>query len=183
MTTPETWLRLDERTNALDNLEMCDYVLRTLPDPIRWKWAIITLHQALYGFAVAAVKGTDALSVLKNPADLNSHLISIWEAVRRTKDQSYIGPSGQPLVISKEEEHAIERLVNEFRNGFEHFAPTGWSIEVSGMSRILAHILRVIQGIAIGTHALRFYDINEERRLHEALSRVASVLQVSLPAA
>jgi hypothetical protein len=174
---------LDERTNAVDNLEMVDHFLRTLPNPICWKWAIIALHQALYGYAIAAVHGTDPLSVRKNPADPDSLLISIWEALHRTKDPLFSSPGGKPLVTSQDEDHAIERLVKEFRNGFEHFAPAGWSIDVSGMSQIFVHILRVIKGIAIGTHSIRFYDDLEEHRLHEALSRVTTMLQSNLPTA
>jgi hypothetical protein len=54
------WLRPDELSNAIDNLEMCGHFLATLPHPVRWKWGILALHQAIYGFAICAVKGTDA---------------------------------------------------------------------------------------------------------------------------
>ena len=130
---------------------MCARVLETLPEPIRWKWAIIALHQALYGFAVAAVRGPDFAPVLKNPNDLNSHLISVWEAIDRAKRVECLRPGGVPLVTLPEEDKAIEKLGEEFRNGFEHFRPMTWSIEVSGMPTIVARVLRVVEGIALDT--------------------------------
>jgi hypothetical protein len=183
MTSPENWLRLDERSNALDNLRMCEHFLRALPDSIRWKWAIVALHQALYGFAIAAVQGTDASSVRKNPDDPNSHLISIWEALRRAKDPRYLRPGGIPLVTTPEEDKALNRLVSEFRNGFEHFAPAGWSIEVSGMHEILGRVLRLIEGVAIGTQSVRYWDDAEEQEARDAVARVAKALRPGSAAA
>ena len=87
----DVWLRLDEVENAIDNLEACGLFLQEFPEPIRWKWAIIALHQALYGFAVAAIQGSDSTSVLKNPADHSSQLISFWEALKRTRNRDSCG--------------------------------------------------------------------------------------------
>jgi hypothetical protein len=171
------WLRLDERSNALDNLHMCDHVLGALPDPIRWKWAVIALHQALYGFALAAVQGTDALSVRRDPNNPDSQVISIWEALRRTKNPAYLWPGGAPLVLTPQEERSVNRLVSEFRNGFEHFAPAGWSIEVSGMPELLGHVLRVIEGVAIRTRSVRYWDEAEERNVRDAIAQVSEALR------
>ena len=161
MSTPENWLQLDERSNALDNLKMCEHVLSHLPDPIRWKWAIIAMHQALYGFALAAIQGTNCNSVRRDPTNPESHVIPVRVALGRAKNAQYLWPDGTPLVTTPEEEHAVERVVNEFRNGFEHFAPAAWSIEVSGMPGLLSGVLRVVEGIAIGTNSVRYWDVDE----------------------
>ncbi len=165
----DEWLRLDERTNALDNLEQCEFFLRTIPGPIRWKWAIIALHQACYGFAVAAVQGTNPSVV-----DANDHprLISFWEAINLVEG----------LNISKDEKQAIDRLVKELRNSIEHFKPGYWSIGVSGMPNILGHVLRVIEGI-VRTGGVVFINKTEEQRFYGALSRLAATLGVQLPSA
>ena len=183
MSSPENWLRLNERTNALDDLCMCEHFLRALPDPIRWKWAIIALHQALYGFALAAVQGTDATSVRKHPDRPDSHVISVWEALRRAKDPRHLWPGGTPLSTTPEEDQSLNRLVSEFRNGFEHFAPAGWSIEVTGMPMILGRVLRIIEGVAIGTGSVRYWDDAEEREVREAIARVAAALRPDSAAA
>ena len=48
------WLYLDELENAIDNLEMVPHFLEEINSTMKWKWTIIALHQALYGFAVCA---------------------------------------------------------------------------------------------------------------------------------
>ena len=183
MTESLEWLRLDERTNAIDNLEMCSYFLRNLPEPRRWKWAIIAIHQALYGFAVAAVQGTNSSSVLKTPSDPRSPLISVWEALRRVKDPKHLWPGTVALVTSPEEDRAIDRVATEFRNAFEHFAPSSWSIEVAGLPTLLGHVLRVIHGIAMGAESRHVFQAEDLKRLRAGLAATASDLGVLLPAA
>ncbi|HET6679789.1 MAG TPA: hypothetical protein VFG84_01200 [Gemmatimonadaceae bacterium] len=166
----------------MDNLEMCSRFLRELDEPIRWKWAIIAAHQALYAFAVMAVQGTDACSVLERPEDPSSRLISFWEALKRAKDPKYLWSGTTPLVTTPEEDRALERVVKEFRNGFEHFAPAGWSIEVSGMPALLGRVLRVIHGVSIGAQSGHVYDADEAVRLRNALGAAAVELGMELPA-
>jgi hypothetical protein len=172
------WLRLDERTNALDNLDMALFFLRTLPEPMRWKWVILASHQALYGFAVAAVQGTDALSVLKIPDNPNSDLISVWEALRRVQDVRYLWPGSTPLSMTLEESAAVKRVGKEFRNGFEHFAPASWSIEVTGMPLILSRFMRVVHGIAIGTQSIQFSE-SEGDRVRTTIAAIGTELRLT----
>lgn len=56
----ESFLELDERENAIDNLEMAAYFLENIHTNMKWKWEIIAIHQALYGFLICALQGTDA---------------------------------------------------------------------------------------------------------------------------
>lgn len=49
------WLRLTEKTNALDYLEKaCDFIRQTETNVYAWKWIILALHGALYEFAICA---------------------------------------------------------------------------------------------------------------------------------
>jgi len=52
------WLHLDKTDNAIDFLEATARFLETIPDETKWKWVSISLHGALYGFAICAVQGT-----------------------------------------------------------------------------------------------------------------------------
>jgi hypothetical protein len=55
-----TWLQLTEETNALDYLDKAVlYIRETQTTPTAWKWVILGLHGALYGFAICALKGTN----------------------------------------------------------------------------------------------------------------------------
>jgi hypothetical protein len=53
------WLSLSEETNALDYLEKAHlFILKIEVEAISWKWVILALHGALYGFAISALRGT-----------------------------------------------------------------------------------------------------------------------------
>jgi len=54
------WLRFTEEDNALDYLEKASfYISQTEKDKKSWKWVILCLHGALYGFSICAIKGTN----------------------------------------------------------------------------------------------------------------------------
>lgn len=163
------WLRLDERENAIDNLEMVGRLLGSIHSEHRWKWGILALHQALYGFAISAVQRSDPLSVLRDPEDHESHLISIHQALRRCRTGH---PGMLTLTTSPEEERALDLLIRHFRNGFEHFRPAAWSIETTGMPDIFRHVLRVVRYIALDSGGVRYYEEDQEPRVRSALSDV-----------
>jgi len=171
------WLRLDELSNAIDNLEMCAQFVATLPHPVRWKWAILALHQALYGFAICAVKGTDDTSVLKpRKSSKEPKLISIWEALRRADDTQFLWPGSAPIQLTSPERKALERLFSEFRNGFEHFQPAGWSIEVSGMPSLFRTALGPLRRLALEQGSVRYYSQTDRDRVSAGITRLEGLV-------
>ena len=59
------WLRTDEALEAITSLEMaCDQLPKVMDNPHYWKWVVISLHNALQGYMVLALKGSDGLNVL-----------------------------------------------------------------------------------------------------------------------
>ena len=58
------WLRLTEKTNALDYLEKAyDFIRQTETSVLAWKWVILALHGALYGFAICACQRANRYNV------------------------------------------------------------------------------------------------------------------------
>ncbi|MEH7084797.1 hypothetical protein V7139_18950 [Neobacillus drentensis] len=57
-------LRTDELENAIDYLEKAAYHFNNRENDYWFKWLMISLHGALYGFGVCAVKGTSTERVL-----------------------------------------------------------------------------------------------------------------------
>jgi len=53
-------IRIDEYDNVIDNLEMAAHFLEHISPSIKWKWVTIAIYQALYGFLICALQGTDA---------------------------------------------------------------------------------------------------------------------------
>lgn len=59
------WLRVDERNDVLVSLSLCLRCLQSLDeDPGLWKWAILSLHNALQGAMVCHLSGTAQLGGL-----------------------------------------------------------------------------------------------------------------------
>ena len=174
------WLRLDEQENAIDNLEMVHHFLTGIESERKWKWAIIALHQALYGFLISALRGTDGRLLLKPPSrkkPQERQLIGIWEALKRMKDpDSFIWVNAKPLETDSEDDFAIDRLINGFRNEFEHFKPKQWSIEVSGMPKILLTVLGVIEYIALQSNTVIYRSDREEEIVTETISSIKLAL-------
>lgn len=168
------WLRLDELSNAIDNLEMCGHFLATLPHPVRWKWGILALHQAIYGFAICAVKGTDDMSVLQRRR--GPRLISIWEALKRANDPQFLWLGAAPIQLTQVETEALQKLFAEFRNGFEHFQPAGWSIEVSGMPSLFRTGVGLLRRLALEQGSVRYYSTRERDRVSEGIACLEALL-------
>lgn len=58
-------LRTDELDNAIDYLEKAAFYFNNRDDNYWFKWLMISLHGALYGFGVCAVKGISNERVLE----------------------------------------------------------------------------------------------------------------------
>ena len=172
------WLRLSQLENAIDNLEMAAYFLENIESEIKWKWSVIALHQALYGFAISASSGLIEKTVTKPSKKFpDGELIPIWRAINLTKESSESSLDRyEPLVLSVEEEWSIKKLVDEFRNGFEHFSPGLWSIEISGMPKIFTHIIRVIRFLAIESKRINS-SFDDEKRISIALKKIETYLK------
>jgi hypothetical protein len=150
------YLRLTEELNALDFFEKTVIFLReTDKSDVAWKWVVIGLHGALYGFAVSACHGTDSSSVVEN-----DHLISFDEAVKRCVK----GRAGNPLVLSPKERESVRWLQKILRNRFEHYRPCRWSIELHGFPTLALNCVRVIETLA--TETSRSVHLNREQRAH-----------------
>ncbi|WP_342045972.1 hypothetical protein [Bacillus sp. OTU530] len=65
----KTILRTNELENAIDYLGKAAYYFNNREDSYWFKWLMISLHGALYGFGVCAIKGTSpSLRVLDKPS-------------------------------------------------------------------------------------------------------------------
>ncbi|MFD9363031.1 hypothetical protein ACFWAE_14415 [Priestia megaterium] len=112
--------RTNEVENAIDYLEQAAKFFEDVENPHRFKWLMISLHGALYGFGVCAIKGTrsyhnvikeikmNSKKVKTKKAELESllsefdfdldsmltlnvsELISIWTVLDRCKSEQYM---------------------------------------------------------------------------------------------
>ena len=119
----------NELENAIDYLEQVNYYHTAIEYQHRFKWLMLSLHGALYGFSVLAIKGTDASQTVFKPLDkvINKpkKLKEIRDAMAKYHDESddiYIDSyvqyeHGQLLGIYD----AIERCQNgDYMNRYTH---------------------------------------------------------------
>lgn len=157
----EKWLRLSEEKNAIDYLGKAAFFIKSVSENYNdWKWVIIGLHGALYGFAIAACRGTDSRSVVTK----RGRLISFWQALKRCQDPNNMKMliHSKHLILTENQKESIEAFKSVFRNEFEHFKPKGWSIEIHGMPEIAIDVLEVIRFLALETNT--YVHLNEDDR-------------------
>ena len=159
------YIRFSDETNALDYLERAsEFIKQTLTDDRAWKWVILSLHSALYGFAISACKHSDYNSVVRTTKKGVKKLITFDEALRMCKDHSRMATlsGGRPLNLSSSQEYSIKLLKKKLRNKFEHRIPGIWSIEIHGLPRISIDILDVVRFLTVETH--RYQHLNQSQR-------------------
>jgi hypothetical protein len=159
------WIRFTEETNALDYLERAgEFIAQAEEDPRAWKWVVLALHGALYGFSIAACKGTDYQTVVRKTKKGTEHLVSLDEALTMCADPDWMGTlhGGLALDLTASQKDSIRELKKTFRNNFEHYVPRGWSIEIHGFPQIAMDVLDVISFLAIET--FRYQHLNQSQR-------------------
>ena len=140
------FLSLDEKDNAINSLEMAVHFLRSIDSDIYlWKWVVIALHNAMYGFMICALTKSNYNNVCepgKKKRGSLGKLISFNEALRRVQSKDHIlgYVNTTPLALTKEQAEDVKTLSEMLRNNFEHFMPMGWSIEISGMPDLLKSV-------------------------------------------
>ncbi len=160
-----TFLRLTEETNALDYLRRAvDFVLITERDRLAWKWVVLGLHGALYGFAISALQGTNPDRVVRTSKKGHEWLIDFDTALERCQDQAHMNMTinSRVLVVTEAQRHAIRLLKGTLRNNLQHYKPMGWSIELHGMPQMSLAILDIIRFLALDTG--NFVSLKESRR-------------------
>jgi hypothetical protein len=173
------YYRTDEKENAIDFLETAA-AFYSGNHRHKWKWLTISLHGALYGFAVLAIQGTNPDRVVqqdgrKASKQTKKKLITLWEALERCESEADMLQYAHScrLKISADERLAINNLSDGFRNNFEHFMPKLWSIEVSGFPAIANHVCRVIRFLALESGNV-FLNPRQRNKVVRALNILSS---------
>jgi hypothetical protein len=161
----EKWLRFTAETNALDFLERAgQFIQQTEFDIKAWKWVILSLHGALYGFAICACRSTNLENIIHRTKNGIERLITLDKALLICQDKEWMGTlyCGRPLILTARQKYSIKMLKKSLRNNFEHFKPKGWSIEIHGLPGIAIDILDIIRFLAVET--FRYQHLNQSQR-------------------
>ena len=150
------------------------------------------LHSALQGAMVCHLSGTAQLGALtKNSAkqwlELHEKQACAEPPRERVADApelfSRLGSSerriehqcGAVLGITDSQRQSFHRL-HSLRNGFTHFQPKGWCIEIDFIKTILSDALDVLALIAEDPWPFRHMSQNERDDLESKMTEICSLL-------
>ena len=190
-------LSTDEFEEMVDAVEhSADLSSQVKKFPRRWKWLILSLHQAVQGTLVCTLRGVDTagINVLNNknakemwqwldvdsrktphPAAPLERLAPMLDLFKRVKNTKHL-QDPQRLTATPQINWDIKKL-NSLRNEFGHFVPKSFSLEISGLPRIASHCCNVIEHLAL-VHPTFAHHMtgNKNRRLRQAIAALRSNL-------
>ena len=173
------YLNVSEESNALDYLEQaCAHIQRTADDKMAWKWVVLCLHGALYGFAVCAAKGTNAEATVTKT---NGKLLDFSDAIKRCQNAKRMKMTvfSQPLVLTRNQKNSVKRLHEVFRNQFIHYKPKLWFIEIHDFPLIALYGLEVIQFLALETGNYTHLSLSEKHKIKTLMFRTMRWIRTS----
>jgi hypothetical protein len=175
------WLRIEEHTNAYNYLEMVKYFLSVTESNVNyWKWVMISLHGAIYGFAVSSIRGTNSESVVLKTRK-GERLISFNEALKRCQDKSWMQYAllNKVLVLNSSQNDSIRKMKDIFRNEFMHFKPKGWSIEIHDFPIIALDCLEVLRFLGIQAYSGYRHNQNKQRKVKSIVFQCKQLIKKS----
>ncbi|MDK2980174.1 MAG: hypothetical protein PWQ55_521 [Chloroflexota bacterium] len=191
----ENWLRIDEEQQALLSLEFVNHQINKIEENLlNWEWVLIGIHNALQGFMVLALQGTDGLNVLNEKSakewmetyndgcekNLNLRLNSfpnLYENIQSPRMQIF-GIS--EIFTPKGTQNLSVRQLNKYRNEFIHFLPKGWSIEISGFPRIVIDCIDIITFLAFDSNNILWSDDDQEQKVKQLCSEIKKIANALL---
>lgn len=141
------YARFTDGSHSLDYLEKAvRFIEGAANKPEDWKWAVLAVHGALYGFMICNLQGTDPDSVCTGGK--KQRLIDFNEALGRCQDPASANHGGFPKVLhlTQTQKRALHKL-HDFRNRFVHYRAVFWSIAVVEMRGTLMNAWEVLQAV------------------------------------
>ena len=179
----ERSMTIDEEANTLDYLERAvQFIKETERYKTAWKWVFISLHGAIYGYAVMACRdiirrNCQKGSTIDTSLDNNGRLINFWVAYEACQDENIMSESKSrtPLRVTPEQDESVNSLVKDFRNNFMHFTPGLWGTEIHDFPQITIHVLDVIKFLAIESNKLINHKPNQVNRIRLAVEQAKKI--------
>ncbi len=189
------WLRIDEFEESVHSLELSVELFNGLTlnsDYYQWVWVLITLHNALQGFMVLALRGTNGLNVLKPkcaqawleaydkkmeyPIPVLDTFSNLYKKIKSDNMDLYF--DSKRFKPMRTQETSIKQL-NRFRNEFIHFIPANMSIEISGFPNILKECMEIIEFLAFESNNIQWqiHDHEDlENKTRKLITKAKSIL-------
>lgn len=168
------YIIFNEENNAIDSLEKASYFIQEAKhDPYNYKWVIISLFNALYGFAVCAARGTSNELISNTNKKGWNYLKTFDKIIELCQNKEYMNMTiySKPLTLSSNQIDSIRVLKNELRNSFEHFTPKTWIIEIRLITQIIPDIVDIISLLALNSGNYVLLNVIKKNYVKELLER------------
>ncbi len=178
---PETFFRIDEKSNAIDYLHRAaQFSYEIATDEFACKWFVIALHGAAYHFMLLALQRSDLSGIWTEPEirdangridKSNKKIVSFHEAFKRIRNPSRMSQfvGSKHLMATPDHYMAIRRLNDDLRNEFIHFHPRGWSVQHAYIAEIVPAIGAIIEFLAFESNNILLGE-NQKQGIKKDLS-------------
>ena len=171
------YIGLSEVENAVDYLDAAVAAIARIPRyPYSWKWVVIALHGALYGFAISVLTRNNWEMVV---AGRKKHLIDFWTAIERCQNADDVVHymDSTPLVMTADQRASLDYL-KKLRNRIEHYVPKTLYVEEHGLVVTALDALEVARSLALDTKTIRL-SLEQQRRIDASVRRGKRLLTAS----
>lgn len=194
------YYRTDEFIECESAVKELTRALKAIPDDVfAWKWAILAAHNMLQNACVCILTRTDELGAFSKVSEheMYEYLYGETNGVRNLDNPNLEHPSPKladtrtlikrlPKSIGAsmtkrnakkvpfDEAGDLSRL-HGFRNELMHFPPQSWSLEISGLPRIIRAAVRVTSAIVRSSEYQRHNRFNQEH-MTQLLAQVSNLL-------
>jgi hypothetical protein len=172
MILPLYVLLYDEEIDAICSLELlAEHLPRVITVPHHWKWVILSLHNALQGFMVLSLQGTNMLNVLTKksaedwlkryetgqpsytPPKLD-YFMDLYEKIK--SDAMGLRTDSQPFLPSPAQDKSVKRL-SKLRNEFAHYVPAGSAFNMKTWTKVVLSVIPIIEFLAFKSNNFSFH--------------------------
>lgn len=189
--TSNYWLRTDESREAVLAICMVKEMLNRVSDePYYWKWVVLALHNALQGFMVLALQGSDGLRVLKDdcakawldayergdgnyPEPRLKSFLELYKGIK--SDQMRIYGISRPFRPQGTQGRSVN-LLNRLRNDFIHYTPKSWSLEISSLPMVVKDCIGVISFLAFESQNVVWHEESMEDETRNLIIQIQSIV-------
>jgi len=184
------YLRTNLWIDAVTSLEAAqDFCVRVTVDELHWKWVLIAVHSTVQDFMALALEHGNALLVMKDrvaakwleahatgaqyPDEQMDFFLSLYDKVKTDVVACYV--ESKKFVPGASHDSSMKKL-NELRNGFVHFMPKLWDIDLSGLPAICLDCLDLASFLAWESGTIFWRDEELSRRAQTALTALRTEL-------
>jgi len=188
----DNFLKTDEREEAISSLEvLADALEKVTFDPYHWKWVILSLHSALQGSMVLALRSGDGLRPLRDniaqewlkayrtgteeyPKEELDTFLNLYKKIK--SDLMLFFGHSKKFVPEGNQGWSIKKI-NKLRNDFIHFLPKSYLLDISGLPNICKDCLRIIEFLFFKSGNITITSDTLEKRAKRSLKKAKTTLK------